>query len=472
VEARLAVEEALEPSPEPIEVRLHPICVTHWNDAGEPYSVEPGDSDQLGRLDATLGDGRTVLIETALDDLNPAADEWLKGEFDPWKAMPAPPVDWSAVAPILTAVGTAAPPQQRQAGESLLVGLLRTLPYAYSRGAFGTVRDSFWSVDALPELAIGDDHALLTVFPTAGFLPSARQPDRQGLRFTVLHGTVGAAGRLAVVVRLPDTFCPRHSDAGDFPRLDRLVPPGVLTRFLPRQRMPSGREVAEAIGMHQATSARCVANRIREELEGADLLAAGFQAEDEGEDDGDGPPTEEEVILAAATVDRLAEVGHQLDRHLSTVLRRFGGELPDAPPAARELVPPEVKRRYRFALDNVHLLHEDCRLVAQAIRNALATHDREQREQFQFVAALLASIVLIPTLLAGIFGASLAVPAEENESGFWVFLLVLVVLAATASSALRKARQQNWQVAPSELRAHGLIALGTLVAFFIFLAVA
>ncbi len=457
-------------------IRISPISVTHWDEEAEPQVFIPDNSHQLTQLRDAFEAGRTLWIETKLTGLNNDQDKWIKGEFDIWRALPTPLVDWSVMEPVLEAVDLPVPAPRRVKGEQPSQRLLRTLPYAYTRGAFGTVRDALSDADDVAELALEAPSRQLTVMPTAGFIGTGLDSDGLGLRYTVLHATIGVFGQVVVSVRLPDAFCPNSWDGQGSPCPAHLVEADVLTRFLPMRRMPTGREVAEAIGMHQATSARCVANLIRDNLNDAEALAtpdAGDEKDGAGEDGDAHPATPDaEMITAATAIEGFNEIAHQLDRYLSTLLRRFSGELPDAPGPAKELVPAEVRRRYRFALDNVHLLHEDCRLAAEVVRGALATYERDQREQFQFVAALLASIVLIPTLLAGVFGANLNVPARDNDFGFPVFVLVLVALAVTGGLALHKAWKHKWRARPREFVRHGIAASIILAAFIAFLILA
>jgi Mg2+ and Co2+ transporter CorA len=168
----------------------------------------------------------------------------------------------------------------------------------------------------------------------------------------------------------------------------------------------------------------------------------------------------------AAMIDKLTEIAHLLDRHISTLLRRFSGRIPDAPRPARELVPPEVERRYRFALDNVHALHQECRLSSQVTVQALMVYEQKRHERFQFIAALLASVVLIPTLFASLFGVNFNVPAQNNKHGFLAFLVVIGVSGVVAYIALKRAQQRDWKLARRERIWLG-IAAGIVVLAFV-----
>jgi CorA-like Mg2+ transporter protein len=449
-----------------------PVCATIWpvEGQGEWEVVEdlsaPGG---IERLRAGAAKEETVWVETRVDvDGNKHQREWLEGEFPVWSPLPTPRIYWRAMDEPLAALGLEAPARHRGNGESGSSKLLRALPFAYSRGAFGTVRDALFEQSVVDELKQGANGDPLTTFPTVGFLPGNSDPASTEVLYTALHATVGVIGNTVVSVRLPDTFCPtlREGRAHASPR--KLVPADVLTRFLPQGRAASGREVAEAIGMHQATSARAVATEIRLRLQGVEDLA-GQLNEESAADGGAKPQFKAEVNEAAKKIDELEEVAQHLDRNLSTILRRFSGEISGAPKAVQELAPPETKRRYSFALDNVHALHDDCRLASQIVRHELTTYEHSQRERFQFIAAVLASVVLIPTLIASILGVNLGVPGEHSRVGFAAFVIAIAGLCVVGYSALRTAGNHHWSPPASQLRMHLGMAAGILVALVIVL---
>lgn len=212
------------------------------------------DRSALERLQTTA-EGGTVWVETRVDvDGDEGQRKWLEGEYPVWQALPTPRLYWRPMREVLEALGLQAPSLQRVDGESAPSRLLHALPFAYSRGAFGTVRDALceqWVVDELERMA---EEGRLTAFPSAGFKPGNSESDSAEVLYTVLHATVGVVGNTVVSARLPDTFCPVLAEGRAHVSPRKLVPADVLTRFLPQGRIASGREVAEAIGMHQATS--------------------------------------------------------------------------------------------------------------------------------------------------------------------------------------------------------------------------
>lgn len=449
-----------------------PVCATIWHaeargewDVVEDLTAPSG----IERLRAGAAAGGTVWVETRVDvDGNKDQREWLEGEFPVWSPLPTPRIFWRAMGAPLEALGLQAPAQHREDGESASSKLLRALPFAYSRGAFGTVRDALFEQSAVEELKRAANGDPLTTFPTVGFMPGNSDPGNTEVLYTALHATVGVIGNTVVSVRLADTFCPTLGEERTHAPPWKLVPADVLTRFLPHGRAASGREVAEAIGMHQATSARAVAAEIRRRLEAVEDVAGQLNDEN-GSDGGEKPQFKEEVNVAAKRIDELAEVAQHLDRNLSTILRRFSGKISGAPEAVQELTPLETKRRYSFALDNVRTLHEDCRLASQIVRHELTTYEHSQRERFQFIAAVLASVVLIPTLVASILGVNLGVPGENSRVGFAAFVIAIAGLCVIGYSALRTAENYHWSPPANQLRMHLGMAAGILIALVIVL---
>jgi hypothetical protein len=458
-------------------IRVCPVGGAFWRKGPNPgfRAVEdPSDPEELAKLADACQEEQTVWLEARLDGLDEDQTAWLEGEYPIWKAMRAPAFDWAPMAELLQAVKLERPGPNPEESECCATRLLRALPYAYTRGTFGTVRDvldlrpPIHSIVAPPDLRA-------TVFPTAGFRPGALRPlERHVTWYTVIHATVAVIRRVVVLLRLPNSTWPENAPRSPIQPDDPLARVEVLERFLPRGRMASGREVAEAFGMHQATTARAVAEDIRTDLDAHEEVAAALTADDEEREAGTGKwnelpraklrRTAAEVVVE---IDGVAEIAHLLDRNLATILRRFGGRAPGMDPVASELVPREVKRRYRFALDIIRSLHAHCQLSSQIMRQALANYEQAQREHFQFIAALLASIVLIPTLIAGVFGTNLQIPASKDPAGFYVFLAAIAGLALVGYFSVRVARKQDWEF-PKKHRVLSLLAVLVIICAFAF----
>jgi len=59
----------------------------------------------------------------------------------------------------------------------------------------------------------------------------------------------------------------------------------------------------------------------------------------------------------------------------------------------------------------------------------LAQQSRDYSERLQRQLEKIAALVLVPTLIAGVFGANTALPGEAAWTGFWVMVLLMVLSA-------------------------------------------
>jgi hypothetical protein len=395
--------------------------------------------------------------------------------------MRKPAVDWSCMRKTLTALKLPTPAPQEVPGEEPACTLLRALPYVYTSGAFGTVRGALAQKKTVRDLVAETSGGRLTAFPAVGFLPRELPEGSRDVEYTMHRTIVGVVGHVVITIRLPDVICRSGQRHPQRPKeQSRLV---IRTRFLFSGTMPKGRQLAEAIGIHQASTARAVAEDVRDRL--------GDNAREARRLDGPGhsrkrrrrlearapsakkekrPDLRAEANAAATHTDDLAEIAQQLDRRFSLILRRFGNDVDHAPKGAQKLIPPEVERRYRFALDEARSLQRDCRLTAQVVRQTLARDERAGSERFQLLVALITSAVLIPTLIASIFGASVKVPAADSGFSFIALLLVIVSVAAISFIVLLNAQKHGRRAPIRTFLFPGLAGIVILVAYAVFLA--
>jgi hypothetical protein len=446
-------------------VALRPTVATVWDGAAHK-GIEPESSRGLSELrDATDRDD-TVWVGCLLTSLDEDGEAWFTGSFDIWDSMENPVVSWEGMSTVLEAVGlaTPAPEPEREAPQSTL---LRAMPYVYTRGVFGTIRDVLPSEEMVDKLTPFVHGGRLTGFPAVGFHPVSSDKRLTVNEYVMLRSVVGVVNNVVLTVRLPDRIC--APDAGRSRRSNgdpiKLVLP---RRFLPLRTMPGGRELAEAIGIHQATTARGVAEQVRARLakgtgEGENLRRGRSGAEQ-------GTDLRQFASAAAEEADRLSEVAQQLDQQIAQVLRRMGTHDGDAPKGAERLAPAEVERRYSFALQEVRALYEDCRLTSHVVRQAISDHDQQQSQRFQFVAAVLASIVLIPTLLASIFGANVSIPAEKSAFGFRALVAVILMLVVVSLYTLRTAQKYHWKPPSTKLILPTSATVLIIGAYVVFLA--
>jgi hypothetical protein len=78
--------------------------------------------------------------------------------------------------------------------------------------------------------------------------------------------------------------------------------------------------------------------------------------------------------------------------------------------------------------------------AAQHLR--LARHQAEQTERLQGAVAIITSVLLVPTLIASVFGSNTKIPGEGEWSGF-IVLVGLMVLGAAGAYALIRPRNRR-----------------------------
>ena len=220
---------------------------------------------------------------------------------------------------------------------------------------------------------------------------------------------------VVVSVRLPDLWWNDDSERFDY------TPGGPLDiarRFFPSADDLTADDVAEAIGLQQASTARAVSESIRTRLTEIERASrhevGGGVRRDRTAKHGN-----------ARSVIDMTDTLYQLDRQLERLLRRV--EL-NASDVVGQSSSSDIAVRYRFALDELRSLEGNGRLASQAI----ATAERAEREHFEFVAAIVAAVILVPTLVATIYGANVKLPARDSWAGFAALvgsMIICVVLA-------------------------------------------
>lgn len=430
-------------------VCVQPICATCWDGLDYIWLDDLCSTATHALLHTTATAGGTIWMEASLEGLEDPYREWFEGSFDVWESIPNPRVDWTSMDSVLEKIGLQAPALGNSENEKAPTQFLRAIPYVYTRGLFGTIRDALSDDEVAKRMGRHSRvDGRLTAFPAIGF----HAPADTGLSpdsYVAIRSVVAVVRQLVLTVRLPNLICepglePRPASASHSLEVPK--------RFFPLRRMPGAREVAEAIGLHQATTARAIANKMRRDLQDAERTARKLNPADPTTKRRRQPEQRLEAVGAGQRTDRMAEMAQRLDRQISQLLRRYGDRFDDAPKVARELVPAEVKGRYGFARDDVRQLQDDCRLASQVVRGEVSVYDDSQRESLQFIAALLASVVLLPTLIAGIFGVNLGVPGKKSTEGFFAFVVAIVLLGGVGYSALSKAREYHWSPPLAELR--------------------
>jgi Mg2+ and Co2+ transporter CorA len=254
---------------------------------------------------------------------------------------------------------------------------------------------------------------------------------------------VGVIRNVVVTVRLPDLRS--SGEDGEF-----LYQPGaalaVVERFFPPVDDLTADDVAEAIALQHASTARTVTYAVRTQLTAIERQWRMHVARKESTRD-DARGDMQKVIAMTDSV-------YQLERQIERLLRRIE---PTGAGHDQGAAPSELALRYRFALDELRSVEGNGRLASEALRHAITTGEQEDREHFQTVGAVLASAILIPTLVAGVYGANVKVPQQNTEPGFKA-LLLFIAASAIAGPCLIFMRRQKWV---AKVRVPG-IALGIL----------
>jgi hypothetical protein len=320
-------------------------------------------------------------------------------------------VEWSDVDGVLDTVGIG-----RSELESHERELLERLPHLYGRGVARVARE-VCGPDAGADMP-------LRFFPTVAFRPiSGSEPPR----FWVVRATVGVIDDVVVTVRLPDLKSSDKRGAFDYEPRGRLE---VARRFFPVADDLTADDVAEAIGLQQANTARAVSEVVRTrltEIERAPRCERHRKRRNDLED--------------AARIVEMTDTLAQLDRQLERLLRRVELNASDVIGSSGA---PDIAVRYRFALDELRSLEGNGRLASQAIAQA-------ERERFERVAATMASVILVPTLFASIYGANVELPAKDSWAGFVLLTATIVTLALLGLVFIRRMLPRRTEAVGPEL---------------------
>jgi hypothetical protein len=111
--------------------------------------------------------------------------------------------------------------------------------------------------------------------------------------------------------------------------------------------------------------------------------------------------------------------------------------------------PERVQKLLDRALSDLESIHSTLRssldllavhATAQQLR--LAQQQAQQQEKLQGALALVTSVLLVPTLIAGAFGANTMIPGQGKWSGF-VLMVILMVAGATGTWLLIRPRRHR-----------------------------
>lgn len=366
---------------------------------------------------------------------------WFEGSVPPWTSMDRPTLDWWRAQEIIERMAGA-----MEAGDPTRhkdwLGFLELAPHVYAQG-IGRLAKELFEGYSIP--------LHVRLLPAVGFV-AAESSSGAIPHFWALRTNIAVIDDLLITIRLPDLLCAgAPTPAMRAPQRD-ITPPA---RFLPNPLKTSAADLGEAIGLHQAATTRAIADSLRGTLREIEARH-GAQGGDVVGQNG---------VTALDELKQISELVQQVDRQLSRLLRRLGryGEWSDSPLR-------EVSLRYHFAVDETRSLQTDVRLSLDVTSNRIAEADRYERERFQFVAAALASVFLIPTLIAAIYGANVDFPGKERTSGFVALGLFVVGCASGGWLLISEAWARRW--VPTRREDSGLRQRIVMVAAFFTGAVA
>ena len=102
-----------------------------------------------------------------------------------------------------------------------------------------------------------------------------------------------------------------------------------------------------------------------------------------------------------------------------------------------------VDRRVDKALAALSHLGESLRSSFHSLQLLAAEGQRDRGEQRQRRIERMAAIFLIPTLIVGFYGANTWVPGQQKHWGFWVMVVVIVVLTFIGSSLVSRLHSRD-----------------------------
>jgi hypothetical protein len=447
------------------------VGATLWPDAARMPGRTLRAEDPGSLLKSAASEERRIWLQLKLesDEATTAAQEWFEGSLDAWETIRDPEVDWHSLQWLSELMALCA--TSDDASQSYQADLmLSVLPHLYGRGISRAERDAFPD-DKPPPRGV-------QLFPTIGFALAERRPPKQakdrtnfngGLEdlnlgqkdrkggemdeepnstadsqnqpspaFWALRTNIAVIGNIVVTIRLPDLLCAGREAREVDPRENSYFPHRrdfrIPSRFFPVREI-SAIDIAEGIAHHQAATARSASEELRGRLSDIELESAA--SDGTRHEARKCAQAQHDLILdMSATVD-------QLDRQVSRLLRRFGSHGDDN--AKEKLVPREAKLRYRFALDEIRSLRDDCQRAADAIQARIASHDQDDRNRFELAAALLASVILTPTLVAGLYGANVNFPGENSGRGAIALGLAIFAFIAIGIFAMSVAWTHDWR---------------------------
>ena len=424
------------------EATLTCLQASIWPEDGRPHLVRSSD-------EALTAEG----LHHALDMHGESSVVWLEMEltgegvkffheyYEPWMDVRRPVPDWTPVDPLLQLLSIESP-----GADVVTEGLhekrvLSALPLAYEIGL-----PRIWT-----EFCEHDNEAM-PVYPALGFWP-CRPGNLEDLDFWVVPVNVGVVGNTVITVRLPPWTIGPTADTTP-PDTCPLKTLHLPSRFRPVDASPTAERVAGAIAIYLAGTARAVAQRGTRSLRRVESEALSRIGLPETVEERKPDPEHRYAGDLLRGFRDVADTVHEVNRLLAHLVRRLGQEN-----EKRFETQLYVQRRYGTAHAEIQTLQGVLRDAGQMITGALSArlleatqrhldatqrhleatqHHQESISRFEQAATVFGSLVLIPTLIAGIYGANVELPGEDGTNfvamlGFMAFGSATVWVAITRS---------------------------------------
>jgi chromosome segregation ATPase len=280
-----------------------------------------------------------------------------------------------------------------------------------------------------------------------------------------LRTNVAVIGNAMIMIRLPDLPCPDERRQPGEPN-GPLQPSDRATRedlYVPGRFLPcwdaGADDLAEEIARHQASTSRALSDEVRESMHSCAREVAGLGQPDRRS----WKERQDEEEEKQRIFERLSQITDMADRQLSRLLRRLGsyGETDESEKSSRAA---DMRRRYRYALDEIRSLERELASVRDRHRAHMDAQSQIDRSRFEDLVALAGAAILLPALVVGVFSANVWLPGREDAHRFAALILMILGCALGAVVTIDRVRARKLPETGKQWGAAALVAVSFLMA--------
>ncbi len=307
----------------------------------------------------------------------------------------------------------------------MATGVLRVLPFIYELGA----ARAFTEIQGSEEEDEEDEKKQVRTFPAVGFEVPPGDPSEDEFRFFPVRLNVASANRFVFTLGQPR---PEGREEPLRVRIESSLggppPLQVPLRYLPATELVEANDVVDGIALYLGAACEWVVEGVEMEL--ADVEQGFFEEIDKRPRELTHDGGAQRLKAPFRDLQQLGSVMRQVRRELALIIQRSppgGAGSGDREATAR------VARRYEAALTKVDALQVQLRLAGETMASALTTQQfviaeerRAEGERLQQLGTALASIVLVPSLIAAIYGANLPVPGGHQTQGVMAMVMFML----------------------------------------------